>query len=58
MASDGILVIADNNPNALGGLALIGLVTYIVVNIATIITQRRRMKKLEEIRRLIEENYR
>lgn len=55
MAAGGeILVIADNNPNGLGVFLLIALVTYIIVNIVTIIIDKRRMKRLEKIKELIE----
>lgn len=48
------MVIADNNPNGLGVFLLIALVTYIIVNIVTIIIDKRRMKRLEKIKELIE----
>lgn len=48
------MVIADNNPNGLGVIFLIALVTYIIVNIATIIIGRKRMKRLEKIKELLE----
>ena len=48
------MIIADNNPNGLGAFLLIALVTYIIVNIVTIIIDKRRMKRLEKIKELIE----
>lgn len=48
------MAITDNNPNGLGVFLLIALVTYIIVNIVIIIIDKRRMKRLEKIKELIE----
>lgn len=48
-----VLVIADNNPNGLMGIIIIALVTFIIVNLICIYISKRRVARLESIKKKI-----